>query len=195
MSIASVKEFAPPAIDRGEILRYMGCKESSAEIEALIDRSLSEAQGVLNYKVAFCELPISADGDLLDLGFTSVRSRDLAKCLQGCGSIVVFAATVGLGLDRLILRYGRISPSVAVCLQAIGAERIEALCNSFCAELVSYGKEPRPRFSPGYGDLPLTLQRDIFRTLECEKRIGLTLNESLLMSPTKSVTAIVGLKS
>ena len=50
-----------------------------------------------------------------------------------------------------------------------------------------------PRFSPGYGDLPLSLQRDIFRVLDCPRKIGLTLNESLLMSPSKSVTAIVGL--
>ena len=55
-----------------------------------------------------------------------------------------------------------------------------------------YG-QTMPRFSPGYGDLPLTAQREMFRMLECEKRIGVYLNESLLMSPSKSVTAIVGL--
>ena len=49
------------------------------------------------------------------------------------------------------------------------------------------------RFSAGYGDVPLELQRDIFALLDCPRRIGLTLNESLLMSPSKSVTAIVGI--
>ena len=55
------------------------------------------------------------------------------------------------------------------------------------------GKFLKPRFSPGYGDLPLEMQRDIFRVLDCSRKIGLTLNESLLMSPSKSVTAIVGI--
>ena len=55
------------------------------------------------------------------------------------------------------------------------------------------GLHPVPRFSPGYGDFPLEAQKDIFRTLDCSRKIGLTLNESLLMSPSKSVTAIVGL--
>ncbi len=51
----------------------------------------------------------------------------------------------------------------------------------------------RPRFSPGYGDLTLLAQKDIFAVLDCGKRIGLTLNDSLLMSPSKSVTAFVGI--
>lgn len=51
----------------------------------------------------------------------------------------------------------------------------------------------RPRFSPGYGDLPLSAQREIFAVLDCGKRIGLMLNDSLLMSPSKSVTAFVGI--
>ena len=112
----------------------------------------------------------------------------------GCREAVLFAATVGVGLDRLIARYGAVAPSRAVMLQAIGAERIEALCDVFCNTLaVEENRALRPRFSPGYGDLPLDTQREIFRVLDCQRKIGLTLNDSLLMSPTKSVTAIVGL--
>lgn len=55
------------------------------------------------------------------------------------------------------------------------------------------GGDTRPRFSPGYGDLPLALQRDIFHALDCARKIGLTLNDSLMMSPAKSVTAIIGI--
>ena len=80
--------------------------------------------------------------------------------------------------------------------QAIGAERIEALCDAFEAELradlASEGKYLGARFSPGYGDLPLTLQRDVFAALKPEKTLGLTLGENLLMTPTKTVTAIAG---
>ena len=109
----------------------------------------------------------------------------------------MFAATVGLELDRLIARHSRLSPARALALQAYGAERIESLCDAFLrnvqSECASEGITLRPRFSPGYGDLPLSFQRTLFETLDCARKIGLTLNESLLMSPTKSVTAIVGL--
>ena len=49
------------------------------------------------------------------------------------------------------------------------------------------------RFSPGYGDLPLTLQPGILAALDAGRRAGITLLPSLLMNPSKSVTAIFGL--
>ena len=81
-------------------------------------------------------------------------------------------------------------------MQAIGAERIEALCDAFCDDMEKeMGVSLRPRFSPGYGDLPLSVQKDIISLLEAPKRIGLSLNDSLLMSPTKSVTAFAGISN
>ena len=135
--------------------------------------------------------------ETLDLGFSTVTSHSLSRALSGCESTVVFAATLGIDFDRLLVRYGKISSTKQLLLQAIGAERIESLCDLFCRELAEdharEGKRVRPRFSAGYGDLPLAMQREIFAALDCPKHIGLTLNDSLLMSPTKSVTAIVGI--
>ena len=106
------------------------------------------------------------------------------------------AATVGLELDRLIARAQSGAPARALLLQAIGAERIEALADAVAADAradaARRGLAVRPRFSPGYGDLPLALQREIFAALDCPRRIGLTLGGSLLMTPTKSVTALIG---
>ena len=197
MSTVFYKEFSAPPIDKREILRYMGCRESTPQIDELIERSLELCADKLSYKVCFAEYDIRIDSTRCDLGFASTDSADLSKCLKNCDKILLFAATVSLELDRLILRYGKSEPSVSVCLQAIGAERIEALCDAFCkemkAEYANLEKSLRPRFSAGYGDLPLELQRDIFKALGCDKRIGLTLNDSMIMSPTKSVTAIIGI--
>lgn len=197
MSTVLYKELPAPPIDRREILRYMGCEKSSPQIDDLIERALAVCKDALSYKICFAEYGIRINGTSCELGFTSAKSADLSKCLKDCDKIILFAATLSLELDRLILRYGKNEPSVSVCLQAIGAERIEALCNAFCAEMKekygALGKRLRPRFSAGYGDLPLDLQKDIFKALGCERRIGLTLNDSLMMSPTKSVTAIIGI--
>ena len=149
-----------------------------------------------SYRLCYAEFPFAIRDGELDLGFARVRSGALAKNLAGCTHVVVFAATVGLGLDRLIAKYSRLSPTRALALQALGAERVEALCDAFETDLclASFGGRIHARFSPGYGDLPLDFQREIFRLLDPPRRIGLTLNESLLMSPTKSVTAIIGIE-
>ena len=180
-----------------EIVRYAGAKECTPELEQLISLCTEEMDGRLRYSLCYAEFSVSAKGEELDLGFAKVTSKDLAKNLSGCQRILVFAATVGIDVDRLISRYSHTSPSRALVYQAIGAERIEALCDTFCKEislsLESEGATTRPRFSPGYGDLPLSLQRQIFSALDCHTRIGLALGENLLMSPSKSVTAIIGI--
>lgn len=191
-----VKSFFPPPIDRREIYRYMKCGSPSAEIDALIDKALSVCDGELRYDTVSITLPtVLIENGVIDLGATRVKSRDLEKTLDGCDHVIIFAATVGIGIDRLIAKYGRLQPSLALCIQALGAERIEALCDEFCADIKQQYINIRPRFSAGYGDLPLEFQRDIFSLLDCHKNIGLTLNQSLLMSPTKSVTAMIGIKN
>ncbi len=193
--ILSKTYIAPPFCEK-EILRYAGCKGENEEISALLKECLSEAKEKLTYKVCYRELAIKTDDDICDFEVFCVQSEKLAHTLCDCERVILFAATVGVGIDRLITKHSRLSPSKALMLQAIGAERIEALCNTFCTDIKrEYNSELKPRFSPGYGDLPLSVQKDIFAVLDCEKRIGLTLNSSLVMSPTKSVTAFVGLSS
>ena len=193
-----VREYGEPPVSMAEILRYAGAGGGAPEQTIrLAEECLDAARGQLSYKVCWRELPVVRDAGRLDLGFARVDSHSLARNLDGCDAIVLFAATVGIGIDRLIARSEAASPARALMLQAVGAERIEALCDAFCRDIsareAARGRAARPRFSPGYGDLPIELQRDVFRVLECARWIGLTLNESLMMSPTKSVTAIVGL--
>ncbi len=192
-STVFLRELDAPEADIREILRYAGCRGESKETEALINECLAEALSVLSYKICWRELDVLVDGRRVMLGADSVESESLAKHISGCERAVIFAATVGLGLDRLISKYSRISPARAVCLQAIGAERVEALCDAFCKSL-SEKSAVRSRFSPGYGDLPLSLQERICDLLGASKRIGVGVNESLLLSPSKSVTAIVGIE-
>lgn len=197
------KSYAEPALSRREILRYMRCGSAGSEMDPLLDSCLSELLPQLVYKVCWRISDIGSAADpqagspLFDLGFIKTDSRDLRRNLQDCKKLVFFAATIGLAPDRLIAKYGRLSPSRALCMQAIGAERIESLCDAFCQEIAAQyapaGYQTRPRFSPGYGDFPLEAQKAFFQALDCPRRIGLSLNDSLLMSPSKSVTALLGL--
>lgn len=190
-----VKTYEAPPLSRREILRYAGCREETPEVVALLDACLKETASSFSYKVCFCCLPVRAEGDFLDFGAFSLTSNDLSKALQDCNRVLLFAATLGIGLDSLIARYSRTSPARACLLQAIGTERIEALADAFCRDVAAETDgEVRPRFSPGYGDVPLSLQKDVFTLLNPAQRIGVYLNDSLLMVPTKSVTAFVGIK-
>ena len=176
--------------NKKEISRYAG----NLQDEALLAECISEVSDKLVYNVCYQKFPFEKQCETLNLGFAQVNSADLAKNLDGCDGILLFAATVGVELDRLIMKYCKISPVKALIFQAIGAERIEKLCDQFCKDMAKEEKL-KPRISPGYGDLPLDLQKEIFAALDCGKNIGLTLNDSMLMSPTKSVTAIVGIVS
>ena len=189
-----VRAYDVPDTDKKEVLRYAGVRGSAEELNVLLDECIREANGVLTYKVCYCEIPVFRNKEELELGFCKVNSRDLAKNLEVCDRAVLFAATVGVGIDRLIARYSALSPTKALIFDAIGSERIEALCDVFCQDIErEKRKKIRPRFSAGYGDLPLEFQKAIFSVLDAPRKIGLSLGEGLLMSPSKSVTAIVGI--
>ena len=190
MGMVLSKVYSAPLVCEKEILRYAGCKSDDSHTIALINKLLDEAQNLISYRVCYCKLPLSVNGDRCNIGDLSFDSKDLAKNLEGCNQVIIFAATLGAQFDRLIEKYSRISPSSALILQAIGAERIEALCDAFCQDLKA---KLKPRFSAGYGDLSLEVQKDIFALLDCQKHIGLTLTDRLIMCPSKSVTAIVGI--
>ncbi len=178
------KRYNDLSICEKEILRYAGCKGETPGITELLNSCLDEVSGKLSYSVCYCELDVAVCDGVCDFGIFSTQSRDLAKALKEQKKVILFAATLGVEIDRLIKKYSKISPSRALMFQAIGTERIEALCDAFCNEM-DLGR----RFSPGYGDLTLSIQKNIFDVLNCTKYIGVSLNDSLLMSPSKSVTA------
>ena len=191
MSTVLIKNYKDIPISRRRILRYAGAGD--AIVTELLESCMAEAEGVLSYKVCYTELGVKIYGEVADFGVFSVNSKDLARALSGCDSVILFAATVSAGLDRLITKYSQLSPSRALMMQAIGTECIEALCDVFCDDIAE-GRALRPRFSPGYGDLSLDVQKDVFLFLDPPKNIGLSLTQGLLMTPTKSVTAFAGIK-
>ena len=178
-----------PAPDRDMVLRFARGGHT-AEVDTLLDEVVGQGNAAVDPRLCYDRFDIVVTADRVDFGEVSVTSRALGQHLAGCRQAVLFAATVGAEADRLISRAERTSPVRALLLDALFSERVEALCDAFTA----LWNEPHRRFSPGYGDLPLAFQREVFRLLDCPRRIGLTLGENLLMMPTKSVTAIVGVK-
>ncbi|MBQ1290184.1 MAG: Vitamin B12 dependent methionine synthase activation subunit, partial [Lachnospiraceae bacterium] len=157
----------------------------------------SAEEAAVSAEEAAAEGDAPAPQSLLRFGGMEVRSKGLARNLAGCREVCLLAATIGPGVDLLIRRAQVSAMSRAVIFQAAGAAMIEAyvdgLNEQIRQEARARGLFLRPRFSPGYGDFSLEHQTDFARVLEMQKTCGITLGSSLLMTPSKSVTAVIGL--
>ena len=185
-------------VDSAEVLRYAQLPKNAAVPEELpLGECLDMAAGRVRCRAVWRQYPLIRWEGGLDLGFARTGSVSLRQHLEGCRDVLLFACTAGAEMDRLIARASLKSPVHGLLMHALGAQQVEAACSRLCGLLAQQFPEYAltRRFSPGYGDLPLALQKDIFAALDCGRRIGVTLTDSLLMRPGKSVTAIVGMKA
>ena len=188
------------AIPESEVRRYMGFRgpvDTSPETDAMIAKAITSLEKDCSPKYVSKAFSVTVEGFTVKLADITIESRSLARNLAGCTECVLFAATAGPSCDMLVKRAAVTSSAYASCCQAAGAAAIEAYCDlindKIKDEYEAKGLYARPRFSPGYGDLALSHQKDWFRLLDITKITGIELTDSLLMVPTKSVTAIIGL--
>ena len=197
-NVVYTKQYDSVPPDEREIFRYAKTRGDTAREKELLAECLESALPAARLRVCFGIFDVKTDGRNAVFPFGSFASADLARLLSGSDAALVFAATAGGGIDRLIMKYSSLSPARALMYEAIGNERAEAACDALCEEIE---REPglqgklTARFSPGYGDLDLATQKVILPALNAERLIGVTLGEALIMSPSKSVTAVCGIKS
>ena len=192
-----LEELGEIPFDEKEILRYAMLPSFAPRPEELpLKECLEAAKGAARCRAVWCRYPLARDGEELDLGFARTTSKGLKQHLEGCDEIILFACTAGAEMDRRIARAKLSSPAKALLMHAIGAQQVEGGCDRLCRQLAEQfpDRELTDRFSPGYGDLPLEMQRDVMTALDCGRTVGITLTDSLLMTPSKSVTAIIGMK-
>lgn len=181
-----------------ELLRYLGHhgQEIPENVEALIEECKRELERAAVPRAIWHEYPLHIRDHELDMTCLKTASGSLERNLKDCELVLVFAATLGGQVDMLLQRYSRLRVSKAVVMQAAAVAMLETYCDEQNGILKEQYRQQgwylRPRFSPGYGDFPLECQREIFAALELNKRIGIMLTDSLLMTPSKSVTAVIG---
>ncbi|MGN0452508.1 MAG: hypothetical protein ACI4GZ_01775 [Ruminococcus sp.] len=177
-------------ISTAEVLRYSKCRDAQdTELCDIAKVCVKELCSVITPMAVYAETEVHFTGNAADFGFFETESASLRKFLGGDCRARVFAATLGIGADRLISRYSPVLPSKAVIMDGAATAGIEAFCDYICEEI--FRVPACERFSPGYGDLPLELQREVISLLNAQLSLGLSLTDSLLLTPTKSVTAIV----
>ena len=185
-------------VDIDEVLRYMGCPPEKAGegLRALVEDCSRELLAAVHPRWAWREASLTheAGGVRLESGFL-LPGADLKGHLSGCSRAAVFCATLGAEVDTLIRRAERRDMTRALALDCCASAAVEELCDQIDLELQS--KFPGCffpyRYSPGYGDLPLEIQEELLNLLDAPRRVGLCTNESFLLTPRKSVTAILGI--
>lgn len=179
------------------VYRYLGLRGTVPDeaLAALTEKSLGEFQEIAQFSACYLVLPCRETEQGVDFGAFIAPGESIKRNLRGCDRAILFAATAGVETERQRRRAELSSMAQAVVLDAIGSAAIECFCDWLgeCWRGEYPGFVLRPRFSPGYGDLPLETQKALLSTLDAGRKAGISLSESLLMLPQKSVSAIVGL--
>lgn len=152
---------------------------------------------LLETAARYKDLPLEIKKDVISINREYIfKSLSLSKHLAGCDRVSLIAVSIGSYLEEKIGKYQKKGQTLKVMIgDAVGSECVEEaakyLSGRICGYIKKNGLVPTRRFSPGYGDLSLEVQKIFFTELDLTK-IGLTLNESLLMTPQKSITAFIG---
>lgn len=181
-----------------EALRYLGV---SPPIPEDLRR---EAEGIahgltaaLRPRYLYRVFPLihQAEGPVLQGAGVTLTGRSAEKMLADCHQAAVLACTLGSPFDALLRTEQARDMAKAVLLDACGSAWVEAGCDEAAREISDRlpGRYLTDRFSPGYGDLPLELQSGLCAALDTPRRLGVTVTESFLLNPVKTVTAVIGL--
>ena len=181
-----------------ETLRYLGVRGPAPEsLRREASDTASELQRALRPRYVYALFALRPDENSFRLGEAGVilRGNSVRTMLQECDEAVLLLCTLGAGFDNRLRAAQARNMSRAVILDACGSAFVESGCDAAERELSECfpGRFLTDRFSPGYGDVSLSLQRDICGLLNASRRLGVCVTDSMTLNPAKSVTAIIGL--
>lgn len=176
-------------LNRNEAVRYLG--GAGIRLNYRMDVLMDECEKAVLEKASPKYLYVEKDLPCPQI----MGGKDIESHLNGCEKAIVMCATVGSEVDKLI-RISQISDMArAVVMDSLASVAVEQVCNAFDKIIAEKYSDYNMtfRFSPGYGDYPIELQKIILQMLDAPKKIGLCTNDNFLLTPTKSVTAVLGL--
>ncbi len=185
-------------LDLREALRYLGVRgEPDPALLARLSAMADKLTRTVEPRWAWRVFHVKHTFDFVELERAGlVLSGGMAKTmLADCAQAVLLACTLGAGFEAMLRGEQARGMAGAALLDACGSAWVEAGCGGAEEEISARfpGLYRTDRFSPGYGDLPLDLQRDICALLDAPRRLGVQVTDSLLMNPSKTVTAVIGL--
>ena len=184
-------------IDTDLALLYMGSRGRDVSLLMPLVRECEERLLKAvdpRYTYRYFSLDKTEDGLTLRNTDLILRGNSIAEHLRGCDACILLCATLSAGADTLIRKLSAEDMASAFVTDCLASAAIEAVCDAAENEIKDKlpGKFFTWRFSPGYGDLPLEIQQKFVAVMNSAKLIGLNVTDSLMLVPTKSVTAVIG---
>lgn len=186
-------------INRAEAFRYMGMRgEVPENIMNLADECESRLISAASpkYHWVYADIADISDDTVTLSGHKLVlRGRDISAHLDGCFGTALLCATLGSGVDKLLRTVQAEDMAKALTADALASAAVEQVCDIAEAEIRERfeGKFTTWRFSPGYGDFPLECQGDFLAAVNAMRTVGVCVTDGGLLTPTKSVTAVIGI--
>jgi hypothetical protein len=194
-----------PAVPKRElILTRLGYRKGVTELNgndmSLVEESIRQGEYLCKPAGAYLIVPMSSINNsniMLENGIM-FESSGLLNLLKNSRSVVLMAATVGREVtERVFNEIEKGNAAAGLIIDSVASQTADA-CLDWMVQLlkkmlIREGKLlTRHRYSPGYGDLPLSYQKEIFEALQLD-RLNMALTEKFMLVPEKSVIAIAGI--
>ena len=188
-------------IPKDEVLRYLGYRSQliDEKLDELIDLTIEESKTLIapRFITSRCKVSLVENGVKLLGTSVILTGNDIKEHLKDSKECVLMGVTIGGNIEKRINLYGKTNLTKSLILDSCATTAVEEICDKvedyIKSEVIGNGEFITFRYSPGYGDLSLDVQKDIINILKSEKTIGLTVSTHNLLMPRKSVTAIIGL--
>lgn len=186
-------------INRAEAFRYMGMHGKIPEnIVTLADECESRliAAAAPKFYWIYADIADISEETVTLAGHKLVlRGKDISEHLNGCFGTALLCATLGDGVDKLLRTVQTEDMAKALTADALASAAVEQVCDIAENEIGERfaDKFTTWRFSPGYGDFPLECQGDFLTAVNAMRTVGVCINGGGLLTPTKSVTAVIGI--
>lgn len=191
------------SINKSEVLRYLGYKGQNInnDLDLKINKCIEETKKEVNAKYIYEIYDIDKDLDSNTVEFKNtnlkLRSNDIIKLLKDCNKCVLMCATIGFNIEKNIRKYSYKNLTKGIIIDSCATTAIEEICDlieeNILKRVAKNGKSLTMRYSPGYGDLDMRANKDILTVLDAQRKIGVTVTDTGIMIPRKSVVALIGI--
>lgn len=166
-------------------------QEIDPALDALIEDCIQEAVDASSFRAMSVILPLKHDPLSIDQISVALPYPSLEKLFQDCDRIMIVACTLGQEMDRKLRYYGKFDMTRLTILDSVCNAYLEEACDDYEKERIH---EKRTfRYAPGYGDVPIALNEVFMQYLNTAKNIGLTVQETGMLLPQKSMVGMIGI--
>lgn len=185
-------------LNKSEVLRYAGAKKDQGLDPNMVDEACLEARLLAEPKGSWEIYDYDAETHTVQAEPPfHIEGKSITNHLKNATKVIILCATVGDAIEEAVTEhFSEGKYAYSLLLDAAATCAVERLADDM--EKTIYPKvaaksfSTRWRFSPGYGDWDVSQQPDMIR-LSGANEIGISLTESMMLNPRKSITAIIGL--